>query len=168
MVETILSSPLFVQIILPFLLVFAVVFAVLQKSEILGKGKKQIDAIVALVVGLIVIAFGNATGIIVNLMPFLAVSLIIILVFMILLGMLYREQEFALNNGIKIAIGIIVTIALTVTVLHLTNGWEYIKNLFSEDGGSSLLANIIFIVLIIGAVAAVVSSGKSSKPNSSS
>lgn len=159
MVETILSSPLFIQIILPFLLVFAVVFAVLQKSEILGKGKKQIDAIVALVVGLIVIAFGNATGIIVNLMPFLAVSLIIILVFMILIGMLFKEGEFNLDKKIKIGLGIVITVAVIIAVLYLTNGFGYVESLFSGAGGSTLLANIIFIALIIGAVAAVVFGG---------
>ena len=56
---TILSSQLFVEVILPFLLVFAVVFAILQKTKILGEGKKQIDAIVSLVIGLIVIAFSQ-------------------------------------------------------------------------------------------------------------
>jgi hypothetical protein len=37
---TLLSHPLFIEAILPFLLIFAVVFAVLQKSRILGEGKK--------------------------------------------------------------------------------------------------------------------------------
>ena len=162
MVETILSSPLFIEVILPFLLVFAVVFAVLQKSEILGKDKRQIDAIVALVIGLIVTAFGKATGIIVNLMPFLAVSLVIILVFMILLGMLFKQGDFDLDKKIKIGVGIVITIAVIIAVLNLTDGWTFIKDLFNGDEGSSLLANIIFIALIIGAVAAVVLGGKSS------
>ena len=82
--STILSSDLFVNAVLPFLLVFVVIFAILQKSKILGDEKKQIDAIVALVIGLIVISFGYATGVIVSLIPFLAVSAIIILVFLLL------------------------------------------------------------------------------------
>ena len=52
---TLLSHPIFVETILPFLLVFTLVFAVLQKSKILGDNKKQIDAIVSLVVGLLLI-----------------------------------------------------------------------------------------------------------------
>ena len=32
--------------LLPFVLIFTVVFAILQKTQILGKGKKQIDAII--------------------------------------------------------------------------------------------------------------------------
>ena len=51
----IFSNPFFTEMLLPFLLVFVVVFAILQKSKILGDGKAQIDAIVGLVIGLILI-----------------------------------------------------------------------------------------------------------------
>ena len=51
--DTIISHPIFVGTILPFVLVFTIVFAVLQKSKIFGDDKKQIDSIVALVFGLI-------------------------------------------------------------------------------------------------------------------
>ena len=61
--QTILSHPIFVETILPFLLIFTIVFAVLQKAKILGEGKRQIDAIVALVVGLLFISFAQAVGI---------------------------------------------------------------------------------------------------------
>ena len=71
MVLTILQSPIFMEVLLPFILVFTVVFAVLQKTKVLGEAKSQVDALVALSVGLITVAFGYATGIIVNLIPFL-------------------------------------------------------------------------------------------------
>ena len=64
MAETILSSPIISEAVLPFILIFTVVFAILQKSSILGKDKKQIDAMVALVFGLITITFARAVGII--------------------------------------------------------------------------------------------------------
>ena len=70
MVETILSSPFVVEILLPFLLVFVVVFAVLQKSEVLGRGKRQVDALVALAVALIFISVGRAVDIVLDLIPF--------------------------------------------------------------------------------------------------
>ena len=66
MVETFFTNPLFVETILPLLLVFVLVFAVLQKTKILGEGKRQIDAIVALVVAMIFVAFGQATNIVVK------------------------------------------------------------------------------------------------------
>lgn len=156
---TVFSNPLFMDYILPFILVFTVVFAILQKSGILGKEKKQIDAIVALVVGLIVISFGKATGIIVNLMPVLAVALVVILVFLILFGSLFAG-ELSLNKGLKITGGILAAIVVLVAVLYNTGAWSWLVDLFTGEG-SEMATNLIFIALVIAAVAVVIGfSGK--------
>ena len=161
-VGTIFSNPLAVQAIFPFLLIFVLVFAILQKSEILGKGKKQIDALIALVMGLIVISFGYAVYIINNLIPFLAVALVIILVFMLLLGSFFKSGEFNIPGWLKVVFGIIIFIALTITVLVLTGAWDYLSTKFVGDSGGSILANVIFIVLIIAVGAAFWFGGDSS------
>ncbi len=159
MVDTVFSNPLFMEIILPFILVFTVMFAILQKSGILGKGKKQVDAIVSLVVALIVISFGKATGIIINLMPILAVALVVVLVFMILFGSLFGE-ELKLHKGIKIAGGILAAIVVAVAVLYNTGAWDWLINLFS-GGSNALTTNVIFVVLVVAAIAVVIGfSGK--------
>ena len=155
---SILSSPFFINYILPFVLIFTVVFALLQKSEILGKGKRQIDAIVSLVIALIVIAFANAIGIIVRLIPFLAVSVIIILVFLILYGMVFQgEDKFHLNKGLKITLGVLIGLAVVVAVLFSTGAWGYIKNewLYGSDS-SSIFTNIVFLIIVFAAIAIVV------------
>src|SRR3989338_1267974 len=111
---TILQTPFFIEIILPFLLVFAVVFAILQKSEVLGKGKKQVDSIVALVVGLVVISFGKAIGIIIGLTTFLAVSIVVILVFMILVGAFFKQGTFEIKGKTQIALGVLAFLAVAI------------------------------------------------------
>ncbi|NCO11322.1 hypothetical protein CO038_03015 [Candidatus Pacearchaeota archaeon CG_4_9_14_0_2_um_filter_39_13] len=152
---TILQNPFFIELVLPFLLVFVVMFAILQKTKIFGDGKRQIDAIIALVIGLIVVAFGNAVGIIVSLMPFLAVTAVIILVFMILYGMVYKEGEFEMSHGLKIAFGILIGIGLLIAVLFTTGAWDYILENWVYGSGGDIFINIVFFVVIIGAVAAV-------------
>ena len=162
MVETILSSPLFIEAILPFLLVFTVVFAVLQKTQILGKDKKQIDALVALVFGLIVISFGYATGVIVSLIPVLAVSATVILIFMLLYGMTHSDggKPFDLPGRAKGVIGALAAIVVVIAVLVATGSWDYLLNRFFYGGdNSNLITNITFIVIIIVAVGATVFSG---------
>ena len=77
------DSPIFTQGILPFVLIFVLIFAILQKSKILGEGKAQIDALVALAIALILLTVPVARDIVVNLMPWLAVGAAVILVFMI-------------------------------------------------------------------------------------
>jgi hypothetical protein len=161
MVETILSSPLVFEIILPFLLVFTVVFAILQKTRILGEGKKQIDAIVALVVGLIVVSYGYATNIITSLVPFLAVSAIVILIFLLLSGMVFKEGEFytKIHQRVNITIGVLAAIGVIIATLVATGGWNYLINRFYGDQ-SAIFSNVLFIVVIIAAVL-VVGMGKS-------
>jgi len=161
---TILSSPLFVTTILPFLLIFTIVFAVLQKAKIFGEGKKQIDAIVALVIGLLAISFRYAIGIIVELVPFLAVSLVIILVLLILLGSFHKEGEFELPKGIKWVLISLSMLALVIAILIITGFWSTAYDYITIDGGSGFLRNIIFVIIAVAAIAAVIwGSGKGGK-----
>jgi len=81
------------DIILPFLLVFTLVFAILDKSKLLGEGKRQINAIISLVVGLIFIGFSYATNIVQKLVPFLAVSLVIVFIFLLVYGFISGKTE---------------------------------------------------------------------------
>ncbi len=159
MVETILSSAIFSNIILPFLLVFTLLFAILEKTKILGDGKKQINAITSLVIGLIVISYSYAVGVISKLMPFLAVSAVVILVFMILMGFVTGSGE--LKPGLKITFGILVGLGLIIAVLWATGTLGYVySNLFTGSSAGSIWTNVLFIALIGGAIALVLSTSK--------
>ena len=168
MVETILSSPLFVEAILPFILIFTVVFAILQKTKILGDGKRQIDAIVSLVIGLIVISFGFATGFIISLVPVLAVSVVVILVFMVIYGMTHSgKDEFKLPKGVQGVIGALAAIVVTVAVLVFSGGWNYLLETFFYAGGDSgILTNLIFVIIVIVVIGVVVWPSKGSGSDS--
>jgi len=74
------ATELFTKGVLPFLLVFVLVFAILQKSKIFGEGKKQIDALIALALALIVISAGSVLQFLNDIIPFMAIALIILLV----------------------------------------------------------------------------------------
>lgn len=160
--SSILSAPIFVEGLLPFLLIFTLVFAILQKTEILGKGKKQIDALVSLSVALIAVAFGFWTNIIVRLMPILAVTAVVILVFMILYGMVFPQGEFKLNKYLSGGIGVVVGIIVIVSVLILSGAWDSLVEYYNSSDSSALLANILFIVIAIVGVGVVVFGGKGS------
>jgi len=159
MVVPILIHPFFLDYILPFVLVFTLIFAVLQKTKILGDGKKQIDSIVALIIGLILIAFPFAKDIVVKLMPFLAVSITILLVFMLLYGFVYGKTE--MQAGLKITFLIIGGLALITVILIITGAWDYIYSMmFENEGGGQIWINVLLIVVMAGAVIAVVSGKK--------
>ncbi len=158
--QTILSHPIFIETILPFLLVFTIVFAVLQKSKILGEGKRQIDAIVALVIGLLFISFAQAVGIVVQLIPFLSVSLVVLLVLMILIGSFWKGD---MPKPLLYVLLVGAVIAVSVAVLYFTNLWQAFLDMIYSQGatGPSIFVNAVFVIIIAGAIVAVViGSGK--------
>lgn len=156
---TILQSPFVVELLLPFLLVFTVVFAILQKTKVLGDGKRQIDAIVSLVVGLIFVAFGQAVGFVINLIPIMAVVAIVFLVFMILYGMVFQgDDKFNMNKWLRGGFGVLAGIIVIVSVLVLTGVWTVIVDYYNTES-SGLIANVVFGVVILIAILIVVFSG---------
>lgn len=164
MAITILQSEFVTQLILPFLLIFTIIFAILDRTKILGEGKRQINAIISFVIALIFVSFSYAVGIIVDLMPVLAVIVVVILIFMILYGFASGGKEFSMPKGLKITFGVIIGLALIIALLYFTGNWDKVVSAIS--GGNSVLTNIIFVAVIIGAIAVVLSTGK--KESSSS
>jgi hypothetical protein len=158
MVEPFLISSLFTDYVLPFILVFTLIFAILQKTQLLGEGKKQINSMIGFVVGLILISFPFARDIVVQLMPFLAVSAVILLVFMLLYGFIMGKKDGdVLHKGVKIALGIILGLALITVLLFISGYWEPVWDLmFNQEGSSQIWINILLIVIIAGAVISVV------------
>ncbi|MEK6820694.1 MAG: hypothetical protein AABX71_03205 [Nanoarchaeota archaeon] len=157
---TILSHPFFTEQILPFLLVFTLIFAILDKTKILGDEKRQVNAIVAFVIGLILIAFPYPRHIIVGLMPLLAVLAVIILVFMLLYSFAAGEKEFKMPKGLKITFGVLIGMALIVAVLVLTGYWNIVVDAALGGEGADIAAEAFFIIVVAAAVVLVLWSGK--------
>ena len=156
----IFSNTFFTELVLPFLLVFTLIFAILDKTKILGEGKRQINAIISFVIGLLLIAFPFARNIIVNLMPLLAVMAVVMLVFIMLYSFAGGKTE---ESWIRITFGILVGLAIIIALLVLTGYWENIIS--AVKTGEGVVGNAIFIIIIIAAVAIVLATGK--KANSS-
>ena len=158
MVEPFLISSLFTDYVLPFILVFTLIFAILQKTQLLGEDKKQINSMIGLIVGLILISFPFARDIVVELMPFLAVSAVILLVFMLLYGFIMGKKDGdVLHKGVKIALGIILGLAMVSVLLFISGYWDPIYDLmFGGEGSGQIWINILLVAVIAGAIASVV------------
>ena len=158
MAQLFFISPIFTGYLLPFALVFSLIFAILQKTKLLGDGKKQIDAIVSLVVALILIATPFARDIVVSLMPFLAVWAVILLVFMLLYGFVSGKKEGdVLAKGWKYAFYFLLAISLVVFLLMVSGYWPVLWNfMFRSGSGNALLINGLLLAIIVGAIVAVI------------
>jgi hypothetical protein len=159
----IFENAFFSQILLPFLLVFVVIFAILQKSKVLGEGKAQIDALVSMVIGLILITFGYQAGLIVKLMSWLAVGVAVILVFLILYGFVGGDLKEG-KPWMKVVFGILAGLFTLGVVIYVTGFWEIFIGWFSGGGDGSVWMNVLMIVLVLGAVLVAIFSSKPRSP----
>ena len=156
MVSTLFQSDIFVQIVLPFILIFTVIFAILEKAKILGEDKKQIDAIVSFAIALIFVSYSYATGVISKLMPFLGISAVVILIFMILFAFVSAGKEggFELSQGLKITFGVLIGIGVIIAVIWATGAWDKVYGFFSgsDERNTTLWATIFVVIAIVVAV----------------
>lgn len=158
MAETILQHWIFSQFALPFLLVFFVVFAILEKTKVLGD-KKQINALIAFVIGLIFVSFVHPVVVVQNLILFLTVALIAMFIGLILWGFIGGKAEID-NKVVKMLFGAGIFILVIVAVLWATGSFTPITEWFAnQDWGNSIWTNLLFIIVIAIAIALAMKSG---------
>ncbi len=109
------------DIFLPFLLIFAIIFAVLEKTEILGAGKSNINGIVAVVIGLLVVVQTGIVEIINAFLPRVSLIIVVILMGLLIIAMLAGKEFKGLKEG-ALGFGIIVTIIAIILALTGTPG----------------------------------------------
>ena len=162
--EIFLQHWIFTKFLLPFLLIWVIVFAILEKTNLLGEGKHQVNAIVSLVIGLIFVGVAFPKEVVNNLMLFLVVALIVMFVGLLLWGFVSGKDlkgDFLGSKGIKIAFAIVILIALIIAVFWATGIENNVVDfLFKQDWSQSFWINFLFIALVAIAVVFVMVGGK--------
>tara|TARA_Y100000310_G_C20548882_1_gene747013 strand:- start:349 stop:855 length:507 start_codon:yes stop_codon:yes gene_type:complete len=165
-IDIILQHPILTNFAFPFLIIFFVVYAVLEKTNLLGEGKAQLNAFLAFVIGLVFVGSVFPKEVVSNLILFLTVAIISVFVVLILWSFATGGEvkgSFMGNAALKWAFGIILVIAVIIALLWNTNlgGSGLFDFLFGQSWSESFWTNFIFIVVIAGALAAVIKSAKS-------
>lgn len=73
------------EVVLPFLLVFTITFAILEKAKILGE-KRNINIAIALVSSLLFVRNGYLVGVVNRFLPNVSLFMIVIIMFLLLVG----------------------------------------------------------------------------------
>ncbi len=144
------------DVILPFLLVFTIVYAVLYRSQILGDNKKPFNKIVAMVIGLAVI-FPQFTGIGPNVVPVInkalpSVSVIVIAVVMvlILIGVWGADVNIA-GKSFGGWVVVLSLVAVAIIFLDSSGFLPFIPIRLSNLLGSETLS-LVIILLVFGII----------------
>lgn len=149
--------------ILPFLIIFAVVFGVLQKSKIFGtdaKETKGINAVLAMAVGLTALQFDFVSTFFATIFPRFGVGISILLVLIIMLGLFLTENSKS-TDGLKY-VGWIIGVLVVIWSLSNWNFWgdQFNLGFWIQD----YFWTILVVAVVIGGIVAVVNGGKAATP----
>ncbi len=164
MVETILQHWIFTRFAFPFLLIFFIVFAVLEKTKLFGEDKKQLNALISFVIGLIFVGVAYPTQVVGNLVLFLTIALVVMFVVLLLWGFVSGanlNENILSNKYVKWIVGIAVVVGVFIAVLWAT-GIEnsVIDFFFKQTWSNAFWTNVAFIVMIAAALALVLTKSK--------
>ncbi len=140
--------------LLPFVLIFTIVFSVLQKVEIFGVGRKNINAVVALSIGLMVVIphiIGryppNRDPVVImsSLIPNVSIVMIAVIMALILAGVFgFQFIGGSLTGSVLIFSGIVVTYFLGQAM----GWWNNIIPRLSPETRALIIAILIFGIII--------------------
>lgn len=151
------------DVVLPFLLVFTIVFAILEKTKVLGTEdidgkkytKKNLNAIAAFVIAFLVVASSQLVEIITKVSANAVIVLFLSVLFLMLVGSFYKEGEpVFLEGGWKVTFMVIVflsIIGIFMDAIKSPDGRTWLQRVldFTGSGGDELAGSIVLLALIV-------------------
>jgi len=146
------------DVVLPFLLVFTLLYAVLEKTKVLGTeeidGKKytrkNLNAIIAFVIALLVVSSTKLVSTINTVLANVVLLLILAIFFLLLVGSFFKsEGEVFLKGGWNVLFMVIMFIGICLIFLHalgwLGAFWDYL----SGNLGTQWIGGLVLVIIII-------------------
>src|SRR3989344_7721104 len=78
--------------LLPFLMIFAVVYGILSKTDLLGDNR-GVNATIALAIGLLALQFDYVSNFFASIFPYTGIGIAVLLVALILMGLISDSDE---------------------------------------------------------------------------
>ena len=162
------------DVVLPFLLVFTLLYAILEKTKVLGteeiEGKKytrkNLDAMIAFVIALLVIASTKLVATINQILANTVLLLILAVFFLLLVGSFFKsEGEVFLKGGWNLVFMIIMFVGIILIFFHALGWLQKVWDYTSSNLSSQVVGGLILVVIIIIAIVFITHEKKSeSKP----
>ncbi|MBU2634192.1 MAG: hypothetical protein KJ674_03020 [Nanoarchaeota archaeon] len=133
------------EFVLPFLLVFAIVFAVLEKTKIFGSDKRNVNAIIAVLFGLLFVSQVEIIEKLNLFLPKISFFMIIVLMVLILIGMMGVKVSEGVGPLLMIA-GAIISIIAVYWALGPSLGFEV--PYWVQDNWTAVIGVVILLVVI--------------------
>lgn len=158
----------FFDVILPFLLVFTIVFGILEKTRIFGVEKigdkeypkKSINSMVAFAIAFFTVAAKQVVASLQVSLPNVALVLIIVVCFLMLAGSFMGDKQFNFEERKGWVAFLTIIMFLAVVLIFLNSfGWLTPITDFLSNNMDNVLVPGIFFAVVIGAIFFVVGKG---------
>jgi hypothetical protein len=147
--------------VLPFLLIFAFTFGILEKTKILGDKNKGINVIIAVAVGFLILQTEVVPQFFRELFPQLGVALAIIFSLLILIY-LFLDSDQSKRTGWDAGLAAVGAVIGFIIVMRAIGNTAFGSGFsFSWD---QWIGYIVGAVLLVGVIIAVANSGDKSRP----
>lgn len=160
------------DVVLPFILVFTIIFAILERTRIFGMEevgerkytKKNLNAMVAFVVGFLVVASSRLVETITKVSSEIVVLLLLIVFFLMLVGTFYSAKEieekgvwlegawratFMTITGITILLIFLDAIVAESGQTWLEIFWGWLSQFYTNSAVAAIILIIVVIVLVL-------------------
>ena len=147
------------DVVLPFLLIFTVVFALLEKTKVFGiekiEGKdytkKNLNSVAAFVIAFLVVASSRLVEVITKVSSQFVVLLFLIVLFLLLVGSFFKEEPHGvfLEGGWKTTFMFIVFIGLVFIFLDALNLIDNVFGFLKGTDKGEIVGSILLLVVIV-------------------
>tara|TARA_Y100000310_G_scaffold277305_1_gene294955 strand:- start:31 stop:585 length:555 start_codon:yes stop_codon:yes gene_type:complete len=147
------------DVVLPFLLVFTIVFALLERTKVFGMEKiegkeytkKNLNSAAAFVIAFLVVASSELVEVITEVSSKFVVLLFLIVLFLLLVGSFFKEEPHGvfLEGGWKTAFMVVVFLVLVFIFLDALNLTQDIFDFLSGTNRGEFVGSALLLVLII-------------------
>ena len=153
------------DVLLPFLLIFAIIFAVLEKTAILGKEKTNINVIVSVVIGLLLIVQKGIVDLINLFLPRVSLIIVVILMCLLVIAMVAGKEFKGLKGPVLGIAIIIILIAVIVALVAPAPGASGGAPWLSESDKQTLISIGVPLVILLLTIGLITSKPKKEKKN---
>lgn len=133
------------SVLIPFVLMFAVVFAILEKSRILG-AHRGIDVIVSISIALLALQWDFMPRFFAELFPRLGMAIAILLSLVILVGMFITTAH---KNIYYIILASVAFIIFIIMLIQTYGGYAWTSSWFWQQWGGLIVTGLVIIGLIL-------------------
>jgi hypothetical protein len=132
--------------VLPFLMIFAVVYGILSKTALLGDNK-GVNATISLAVGLLALVNGYVSSFFQSIFPYTGMGIAVLLIALILMGLIAGDTDTKWTRYVWFGIGVIIFIVVVLSSFTDYAWWGGGTSFYAYDWPAILAAILILGLL---------------------